>query len=318
MAKALTGDDPFFDYSNNILKNVPGYTDQAKLDKFERATAAAAGFKLELNPVQGAFDRAHLQQIHRELFQKIFPWAGELRPTDLQRPGYQPFVRKEFLTVTLDNTLAALAAEKHLKGLNEETFSARAAHYLGEVNHIHPFREGNGRTQREFFRELAAEAGFRLNWSRVKPALMYEASIQSHLRNDNSGLIAVIRSSIEPPKIFRAPTEPGRGTARDRKELADEAHLLLRSTRGNIRDMPINEKTLESGGLAAGWALAKSQQHVAIATSPNQFLVLHRSVLSKDVELGERVQLEMRKDRAVVKNLDGISPQRYQSRGRGR
>ena len=121
---------------------------------------------------------------------------------------------------------------------------------------------------------------------------------------DNSVLIAVIRSSVEPPKVFRAPTEPGRGTSRDRKHLVDEAHLLLRPTRGNIRDKPIFERTLQSGGFVAGWALAKSQQHVAIATSSNQFLVLHRSVLSKDVELGQQVQLEMKKGRAVVKNLE--------------
>lgn len=304
MAKAPTGGDPFFDYHNKILKNIPGFTDQAKLDKFERFTTAAAAVELELNPVRGSFDRAHFQQIHRELFREVFPWAGELRRTDLRRPGFPPFVRKEFLVVTLDNTLAALAAEKHLKGLNEETFSARAAYFLGEVNHIHPFREGNGRTQREFFREMAAEAGHRLNWGRVTPALMYEASIQSHQHRDNSGLIAVVRSSIEPPKVFPAPTGPGRGTARDRKQLADEAHLLLRSTTGNIREMPVSERTLQSGGFAAGWALAKSRQHVAIATSPNQFLVLHRSVLSKDVELGQQVQLEMKKDRAVVQNLE--------------
>jgi cell filamentation protein, protein adenylyltransferase len=221
MAKALSGDDPFFDYRNNILKNVPGYTDQAKLDKFERFTTAAAAVELELNPVRGSFDRAHLQQIHKRLFEEVYPWAGEPRPTDLRRPGFRWFVRKEFLGITLDNTLSALAAEKHLKGLNEETFSARAAHFLGDLNHIHFFREGNGRTQREFFRELAAEAGYRLNWSRVKPELMNEASIQSHEHSDNSGLIAVIRSSIEPPKVFRAPTEPGRGTARDRKDLAE-------------------------------------------------------------------------------------------------
>ena len=139
MAKASTGDDPFFDYRNKILKNIPGFTDQAKLDKFERFTTAAAAVELELNPVRGSFDRAHLQQIHRELFGEVFPWAGELRRTDLRRPGFPPFVRKEFLVVTLDNTLAALAAEKHLKGLNEETFSARAAYFFGEVNHIHPF-----------------------------------------------------------------------------------------------------------------------------------------------------------------------------------
>jgi|HubBroStandDraft_6_1064221.scaffolds.fasta_scaffold316380_2 fido (protein-threonine AMPylation protein) len=109
MAKVPTGDDPFFDYRNNILKNVPGYTEQAKLDKFERFTTAAAAVELELNPVRGSFDRAHLRQIHRELFGEVFPWAGELRPTDLRQPSFPPFVRKELLAVTLDNTLAALA-----------------------------------------------------------------------------------------------------------------------------------------------------------------------------------------------------------------
>ena len=119
MAKALSGDDPFFDYRHNILKNVPGYTDQAKLDKFERFTTAAAAVELELNPVRGSFDRAHFQQIHKRLFEEVYPWAGEPRPTDLRRPGFSWFVRKEFLGITLDNTLSALAAEKHLKGLNE-------------------------------------------------------------------------------------------------------------------------------------------------------------------------------------------------------
>lgn len=98
MAKAPTGDDPFFDYRNNILKNVPGYTDQAKLDKFERFTTAAAAVELELNPVRGSFDRAHLQQIHKRLFEEVYPWAGEPRPTDLRRPGFSWFVRKEFLS----------------------------------------------------------------------------------------------------------------------------------------------------------------------------------------------------------------------------
>jgi hypothetical protein len=56
--------------------------------------------------------------------------------------------------------------------------------------------------------------------------------------------------------------------------------------------------------LRQGGRCSKSQQHVAIATSPNQFLVLHRSLLSKDVELGQRIQLEMKKDRAVVRSLE--------------
>lgn len=43
-------------------------------------------------------------------------------------------------------------------------FCRRAAHYLGEIDALHPFREGNGRAQREFIRELAAEAGYEIAW----------------------------------------------------------------------------------------------------------------------------------------------------------
>jgi fido (protein-threonine AMPylation protein) len=44
-------------------------------------------------------------------------------------------------------------------------FTERLTYYLGEINAIHPFREGNGRAQRAFFRQLAgagvAETGYR-------------------------------------------------------------------------------------------------------------------------------------------------------------
>jgi hypothetical protein len=95
--------------------------------------------------------------------------------------------------------------------------------------------DGEEQRQTRRNRELAAEAGHRMNWNRVSQEQMYAASAESHNQGNNVGLAALIRAPIEPPKVFCAPTEPGHGTARDRKELADEAHLLLRSTRGNIR-----------------------------------------------------------------------------------
>jgi len=86
----------------------------------------------------------------------------------------------------------------HLKDLDAEAFARRAGYYLGELNAIHPFREGNGRTQREFIRELAAGAGYRMNWLRVTQEQMYKASADSHSRGDNSGLAALVGLAIEP------------------------------------------------------------------------------------------------------------------------
>jgi cell filamentation protein len=55
-------------------------------------------------------------------------------------------------------------------------FVDRLTYYLGEVNAVHPFREGNGRTQRAFFEQLACDAGFTLNWQYLDAARNIEAS----------------------------------------------------------------------------------------------------------------------------------------------
>jgi cell filamentation protein len=66
---------------------------------------------------------------------------------------------------------------------------------LGEINAAHPFREGNGRAQREFIRELGIEAGFMIDWSRMNRRQMMAASRESFSTGDSSGLAALIRAS---------------------------------------------------------------------------------------------------------------------------
>ena len=69
-----------------------------------------------------------------------------------------------------------LPDEDCLRGLRRDAFVGRLAHYLGEVNALHPFREGNGRAQRAFFGQLARDAGFTLAWQHLDPARNVEAS----------------------------------------------------------------------------------------------------------------------------------------------
>ena len=192
--------DPHFDYKHDILRNVSGFTDHKKLDRFERKRTAKAILNLQTDPVRGRFDAAHLRQIHARIFESIYPWAGEFRQVNISRAASYPFAVVQFLEKNLDTTLANLAAENHLKGLDADAFARRAAYYLGELNSIHPFREGNGRTQREFIRQLGSEAGYSINWSRVTREQMYNASIESHNLGKNAAFVAVIRSAIEPPR----------------------------------------------------------------------------------------------------------------------
>jgi cell filamentation protein len=123
----------------------------------------------------GCFDATHFKAIHARIFQNIYPWAGEFRQINIRRSASYYFAMVQFMETNLSSILAKLVAENHLKGLDAAAFACRAAYYLGELNTIHPFREGNGRSQREFIRELAAEAGHRINWNRVTGAQMVDA-----------------------------------------------------------------------------------------------------------------------------------------------
>jgi cell filamentation protein len=80
--------------------------------------------------------------------------------------------------------------------LDAGMFADRAACFLGELNAAHPFREGNGRTQREFIRELGLKASHYVDWRAANPEDMSEASRLSHVSGDASLLATLLRASI--------------------------------------------------------------------------------------------------------------------------
>jgi cell filamentation protein len=94
------------------------------------------------------------------------------------------FANPEFIQQQADQLFAQLAAENRLHDLARAALVDRLTHYLAEINALHPFREGNGRTQRAFLRHLAAEAGWHLDWSRVDPAVNVAASRASLVANN--------------------------------------------------------------------------------------------------------------------------------------
>jgi cell filamentation protein len=197
--------DPHFESANGVLRNTRGLTDQRQLDRFERRQALRAQVDIEFNPIRGNFDQSHLQAIHQRIFGAVYPWAGELRRVNIARQGSYPFALVQFLQRNLDRTFSELASEGHLKELGVRSFVERAGVYLGELNTLHPFREGNGRTQREFIRELAMEAGHTLDWSRVSQKQMYEASALSHNLGNSAALAEVIQSALLPRRRTRVP-----------------------------------------------------------------------------------------------------------------
>ena len=155
-----------------VLKNKAGITDQDLLDEFEGDFTAIRLLELTQKPIEGLFDLVHLCKIHQYLFQDVYEWAGELRSVDIIR-GDSRFCNVRQIQSYSNNVFSALAAEKYLVNLEPKIFASRLAHYLSEINAIHPFREGNGRVQRLFISQVAEQAGYSLDFSSLDQAQIY-------------------------------------------------------------------------------------------------------------------------------------------------
>ena len=189
--------DPYVYPGTNVLKNLRDLRDLETLAEFEATSTRWRSEQLQRRKQPGKFDIAHLKAIHGYIFQDVYEWAGQLRTVEIARPGQFPFAFVQRIQPSLQTLLETLGKEQHLKGLDLPAFSRRAGHYMGELNAIHPFRDGNGRTQREFIRQLALRGSFVVNWSRITRPRMGDASHLSFQKADNSGLADLILQSIQ-------------------------------------------------------------------------------------------------------------------------
>lgn len=201
MPKYQTDDTEYTDAATGVLKNKLNIRDAQELENAERDISIMRSLHIAMYPVEGQFDLAHLQAIHRKLFGDIYTWAGECRHIDIIK-GNSRFAHHQYIGSFCADVAAKLKKEHYLKDLPPQTFSERAAYYMGEFNAAHPFREGNGRALRAFFSQLAAQNGYQIHWKNISQAEMVQASIAAF--NGNHHILAALISanvaavSIEP------------------------------------------------------------------------------------------------------------------------
>ena len=191
------GHDHYLDPATGVLKNKLGVQDPALLEEGEADYATARAYELAQTPLEGCFDLDHLKAIHKHLFGDVYAWAGELRDIDLAK-GNSYFANHPQIVSAARPVFAKLAEEGYLTGLDAAAFSERAAYYLGEINALHPFREGNGRAQREFINHLAYENGLSIAWANITPEDMIQASIESFHQGNTTRLAYLIRNNLCP------------------------------------------------------------------------------------------------------------------------
>ncbi|MFI1917248.1 Fic/DOC family protein [Nocardia sp. NPDC020380] len=186
--------DPYIDPESGVLRNRLGIVDAALLRQVEADLSLAALADLGIRPLPGRYDLEHLCAFHREVFGDVYPWAGEIRVVGIAKSN--PFCLPRHIESYSAAVFEALAADRFLRGLDRIEFVARLTHYLAEVNAIHPFREGNGRAQRAFFRQLAREAGWLIDWSALDPDENARTSMMS-LRGENGPLRDLLERLVQ-------------------------------------------------------------------------------------------------------------------------
>ena len=144
--------DPYTDPVTGVLHNKLGLRTAGDLEAAEREITHAALIFLGESPVPPSYDLRHLCAIHRRIFGDIYDWAGQLRTVAIAKGTW--FCLPQYIESAAAEVFQALHGEGLLRGLPQDAFTERLTYYLGEVNAVHPFREGNGRAQRAFFEQL--------------------------------------------------------------------------------------------------------------------------------------------------------------------
>lgn len=158
----LDGKSKYCYDGTNILINKKDIRDYETLEKIERIHTTYVLSKLYIEPVNGSFDVKHYMTLHKILFQDLYSFAGEVRNENISKGGI-PFCRPEFVYQYLEYLLKQMNKESY-KLKSEDDLINFLAFFYAEINLVHPFRDGNGRTQREFFREFVLELNNRINF----------------------------------------------------------------------------------------------------------------------------------------------------------
>lgn len=170
--------------NSNVLVNKFNITNQNRLENVERRIVLNNLYELRTNKYIGKFDLIHFINIHKMLFEDIYPFAGLFRTENIAKDNFR-FAEWNYIESELIRILDELKNENYLKNKSKEELSIRLAYYMSELNVLHPFREGNGRTIREFIRQLAFINNYILDFEKYESKVIFNATVKSVFDTDD-------------------------------------------------------------------------------------------------------------------------------------
>ena len=245
----------YFYPGTRVLKNKFDIQDVVRLEYVERRVSFARELSLDGLGITGRFDSDHLKGIHAFLFGDIYSWAGQFREEHIAK-GLSHFVEPEEISDAVDNVCGNIGVVDDLKDLSRKDFVNIVTETFAGLNQSHPFREGNGRTQRAFLRQLSLSAGYVLDFRNVSENDMRNLSIFADRGDLRLMRLTVDGCLCEIPSEYVVPVNIGvkpefvdfsefkqsessvvENERQKRDEAARRVAQLMRSPSGNVRDL---------------------------------------------------------------------------------
>ena len=183
-------DHVYADSKSGVLHNLVNAADLNTLLLIESGAVTKRITDLYENPIK-IKNSSTLLAIHKYLFQDIYAWAGEVRSVEISKEGKSFFPLSHFRNAfTFIDSLI-----DEYRGIDrDETarLTYKLAEILDNINYLHPFRDGNGRVQREFIRLLAAEKDLLINLNPPDNVNIYKRYMQGTINGNVEQLAALM------------------------------------------------------------------------------------------------------------------------------
>lgn len=165
----------------NILINKLNIKDEKDLYNAERELVLLRTQELLDTSIKGNFDFEHLKNIHKYLFMDVYRWAGNVRNCNIAKTDL--FCLSNYIDSYANEIFTNLSKDNYLIEYDFNTKIVKLVKLFSDINALHPFREGNGRTQREFIEQLSYINGIKLDLTTISQIKMIEISHESLLGN---------------------------------------------------------------------------------------------------------------------------------------
>ena len=177
----------------DILKNKLGIKDEKLLKEYETRIVAFKIATISTVILPMYYTPERLKFIHKYLFDDIFYFAGEYREENITKGNFR-FSEFEYIEENIQRIFNNIKIDE-MKKMSFNDFVKQISYIMTELNVLHPFREGNGRTIRELVREICFDCGYVIDWYEINHDDILRASIKAVV--DETEQIKMLRRSIK-------------------------------------------------------------------------------------------------------------------------